>query len=438
MRCIVDDRTDAYNGYVNGDVNNVLARSRHSQSTPYGEIFPVLDLSLLSPMILFIRSYTGQSGLILIIFLFSRVVFGASIDMPSSPTVVDRFDAFWAGANLYENAESSSIQSLSLVGRYHGQYWTVDSDSGNANGWDNRRMIFGVQSGLYDDYVIDLQMHINDSFSPVYDGLYTASLSWEPAAGERSLILGRLDYVYTGLERTTSSKRLVTFERGLLAAQLMPGEVVGVHAETQISDLSLRPAIYSGQIGDEFSDFSAGAAYGLGLSYPARGFYDKGTLNLDVLYNDGNALNNAFEPYRQIISVWHQGQKGRFRLGIDVTAGQDEFSGAPDVYGVTLIPTYDVADTILLDGDRLQFAMRYQYAVSDGDNGLQIPRRYEREVTVGEGDRYDAIYLGLNYLIYGDRLKMMVGAEYSEMRDDASDGGDYQGWTYMGGLRFYF
>jgi len=384
------------------------------------------------------RGYLGHFGLIVILALFVHVAPGATLDNASSQTTTDRFDAFWAGARLYENPESNAIQSLSLVGRYHGQYWTVDSALGDADGWDNRRMIFGVQSRLYDDYVIDVQMHINDSFSPVYDGLYTASLSWKPSGKKGSLILGRLDYVYTGLERTTSSKKLVTIERGLLAAQLMPGEVVGVHGKAQLGGLSLRPAIYSGQIGDEFSDFSAGAAFGLGLSYPLTAFYDKGTLSLDMLYNDGNAKNNAFQPYREIISIWHQGQKGRFRLGIDLTVGRGEFSGAPDVLGVTLIPSYDIADNLLLGGDRLQFATRYQYVASDGENGLAIPRRYEREVSVGKGDRYSAIYLGLNYLIYGDRLKLMAGAEYAELRDRASDGGDYQGWTYLAGLRFYF
>jgi len=382
--------------------------------------------------------YLGRFGLIVVLGLFAHIALGATADNSPPRSAADRFETFWAGARLYENPESRAIQSLSLVGRYHGQYWTVDSALGDERGWDNRRMIFGVQSRLYDDYVIDIQMHINDSFSPVYDGLYTASLNWKPSGKKGSLILGRLDYVYTGLERSTSSKKLVTIERGLLAAQLMPGEVVGVHSETQMGGLSLRPAVYSGQIGDEFSDFSAGAAYGLGLSYPVSAFYDKGTFTLDVLYNDGNVSNNAFEPYRQIISIWHQGQKGRFRLGVDLTAGQGEFSGAPDVFGLTLIPTYDIADNVLLGGDRLQIATRYQYVASDGENGLSIPRRYEREVTVGKGDRYDAIYLGLNYLIYGDRLKLMAGAEYAELRDRASDGGDYQGWTYLAGLRFYF
>jgi phosphate-selective porin OprO/OprP len=174
------------------------------------------------------------------------------------------------------------------------------------------------------------------------------------------------------------------------------------------------------------------------MSYAVHVFYDEGTLTLDLWYNDANEQGNAFKPYRQIASIWHQGRKGRFALGVDFTTGRGEFNGAPDVYGLTLIPSYDIANNLLLGGDRLQFATRYQYAASDGNNGLQVQPRYEGEVTSGEGDRYEAYYVGLNYLIYGDRLKLMAGAEFAELRDRANDGGRYRGWTYLAGLRLYF
>jgi len=67
-----------------------------------------------------------------------------------------------------------------------------------------------------------------------------------------------------------------------------------------------------------------------------------------------------------------------------------------------------------------------------------IPRRYESEVANGEGDRYQSFYAGLNYLLYGHRLKFMAGAEFAEMDDSANNGGNYSGWTYLAGLRFYF
>ncbi len=44
-----------------------------------------------------------------------------------------------------------------------------------------------------------------------------------------SISVGRLDYLFTGYERSESSKKINTIERGLLVNQIMPAEVVGAH-----------------------------------------------------------------------------------------------------------------------------------------------------------------------------------------------------------------
>jgi hypothetical protein len=68
-----------------------------------------------------------------------------------------------------------------------------------------------------------------------------------------------------------------------------------------------------------------------------------------------------------------------------------------------------------------------------------LQSRYEQEVVPdGFGDRYQAVDAGINYLIFGDRLKLMTGGEYSVMHDSAHDGGESDGWTYVAGVRVYF
>ena len=49
------------------------------------------------------------------------------------------------------------------------------------------------------------------------------------------------------------------------------------------------------------------------------------------------------------------------------------------------------------------------------------------------GNTYASAYLGLNYYLYGHKLKLMNGIEYSNM-----GGGDYDGYTFLSGLRFSF
>ena len=106
-----------------------------------------------------------------------------------------------------------------------------------------------------------------------------------------------------------------------------------------------------------------------------------------------------------------------------------------DVWGISLMPARFIHE------DKVQLVARYQYANSRDSDGLRWQKRYEREVATpltGErGDRYHAGYLGLNWYLYGNKLKIMSGVEYSHM-SGGSTGGDFSGWTWFNGIRVYF
>ena len=246
------------------------------------------------------------------------------------------YERIWEATRLYENEDNRVIQAFSLIGRYHGQYWSVNADQGAADDWENRRMFAGVEAQLFRDFTAQAQMNIRDDLSPVYGVLYQAFAQWKPNDA-LSASVGRIDYLFTGLERSISSNRISTIERGLLVNQLMPGEIVGVIARGEPGAFSYRAGVFSGSIEDEFTSFAGGigAMAGVGSSLPL--FYEKGSLHLDYLYNDGHASNNALEPYDHVISLWHQGTTGAFSLGVDVTAGHG-IDGRKAVGGVTFLP----------------------------------------------------------------------------------------------------
>src|SRR5215471_11128413 len=124
-----------------------------------------------------------------------------------------------------------------------------------------------------------------------------------------------------------------------------------------------------------------------------------------------------------------------FGMGADLTWAHG-LGDRPAAFGITLLPTYVIAKNLLSKKDVLQAVLRYQFAASNKDNGLQLQQRYEQEImSGGAGDHYHAIYGGINYLIFGDRLKLMTGVEYSTMHDSAHDGGAFNGWTYFAGVR---
>lgn len=347
------------------------------------------------------------------------------------------YEKIWATPVLYDNPDHTGIQSFSLIGRYHGQYWSVDADQGDAADWENRRKIVGFTSKWFQNFTLQAQMYLKTNGGSLYGGLYEAFINWSPANNDFSISAGRLDYLFTGYERSESSKKINVIERGLLVNQIMPAEVVGAHLSGKQGRFSYHAGWFSRSIDQEFDDFESGSATVIGAAYNIPLFYEKGSLHLDYLHNPGQSEGNAFRPYRQVVSLWHHGENGRLGMGIDLTVAQPKDFGG-HVFGLTIEPSWILVNGLFGNNDPLQLVLRYQYANSSRDNGLLLQRRYEQEVTQGEGNNYNAIYTGLNYYLYGQRLKLMMGGEYAHMKDDADDGGQYSGWTWFGAVRLYF
>ena len=59
----------------------------------------------------------------------------------------------------------------------------------------------------------------------------------------------------------------------------------------------------------------------------------------------------------------------------------------------------------------LQLVGRYTPVDSEDDNGVRVAR-YERSIAGSRGDRYNELYLGLNYYWYGHKLKLQKGARF--------------------------
>ena len=169
------------------------------------------------------------------------------------------YEQVWRRLRLVDDEEARVVQALSVIGRYHGQYWNVNADEGSDSGWENRRLYFGLEARLWRQLTLHAQMKVSEDFDPFYDGLYQAFLEW----GRRedfSLTLGRMDFVFAGLERSQSSNRIPAFERGLLPNQILPGEAVGAVAAGEQGKWSYHGGAFSGSIEQEFTDFAGGGA----------------------------------------------------------------------------------------------------------------------------------------------------------------------------------
>ncbi len=106
----------------------------------------------------------------------------------------------------------------------------------------------------------------------------------------------------------------------------------------------------------------------------------------------------------------------------------------PDVYGFIASPQYKITD-------KLDVVGRYKYAHGD-DDSLRLERRYGRFVDGltdgGRGSEIHLLYGGLNYYINDHKFKVMAGVKWDQLTDEAGDGGDYDGWSFLTAIRFYF
>jgi phosphate-selective porin OprO/OprP len=219
----------------------------------------------------------------------------------------------------------------------------------------------------------------------------------------------------------------------------MPAEVIGAHFKARNGSLKYHAGLFSGNVEEEFGDLDHGSAAVAGIGHENNWFGLDGIVQVDYLYNGSSddEDSNAFRRYRHILSLWYKAEKDRFGLGVDFT-GAEDIDGSGTVWGFTVQPTWIMLERVFADDDPLQLVLRYQYAGSSNENGLQPQRRYEQEVTDANGDRYQAVYTGLNYYIYGNKLKLMLGGEFARMNDDPDEGGEYRGWTWFGAVRLYF
>jgi phosphate-selective porin OprO/OprP len=113
-------------------------------------------------------------------------------------------------------------------------------------------------------------------------------------------------------------------------------------------------------------------------------------------------------------------------LRADLSAG-DGHQGQSDVWGFMAMPFYDF-------GSGFQLVGRYNYIRSDEPNGVRLAA-YENEAVSGRGDRYQDLYLGLNYYFYQHKLKLQTGVQFADMEDEADDGGAYSGVSWTSGFR---
>jgi hypothetical protein len=283
----------------------------------------------------------------------------------------------------------------------------------------------------------------NNGFDDFYDGLVDAYIRWKPkswlsvTAGKTKPLIAQYDW----LESTNTQP---TFERSQIFNQLGINRATAMTVEGTIDAFSWRAGVYSnstpsttggtGAWGDgEFGDFGGGYSTSLGVGYDFkhRLEFEKAEWRVDWLQSNRKSGDLVLGKYDHILSTTFWVKEGGAAVVVEGFYACGGDGSNSDVFGFYIEPTYDIIEK------KLQLVGRYSFAHSEGPLGVVGQSRYERAVaTQIKGDGYHSIYGGTQYFIYGDKLKLMAGAEWARIENDVSDA--YHGFTFLTGVRLSF
>ncbi len=333
------------------------------------------------------------------------------------------FDKIWSLFSLYKNDSNPILQELNFSGRYQGQYYSIDGDKSSDDDWDHRRFRLGVKAKMLDKK-LSLNAEIFSELNPggeFYAGFKNLNLSYK-FSDEFNVKVGKLEPEFT-YDYSMSDTLHIFFERNALVNQFKNDYTSGISVFGKSGKWSYELAATSNTPDKEFGEFNGGWSTTGFISYDLKDALsvDKAVWRMDFMHSEHDANDTLMTGFDNGLATSLDLKTGPYGLVSEVIAG---FGNSNNV-GLILTPTYDITK-------KLQFVGRYTLALSDEDKGQNPQKRYESFIGAPKGDVYNSVYAGLNYYLYGHKLKLMTGVEYATM-----SGGD-SSWTYLAGIRAFW
>ncbi len=383
------------------------------------------------------------------------------------------FDQLWSAATLYQNPRNPILQEFALQGRLHLQYADGHSSNGHfdvedyknsgkqESVWgdhlDVRRSYFGIRSKWFNDWRFSGHITVDPDgrngpggSHTLYKNIFDVFLTYAPSP-QFQISIGKQE-AKGNRENEISSREIVTIERSLAANMISPGSLTGIWANGDgiAGNWAYEAGIYGNDEAREFSDFHGGliTITKLGYDYSKAVGADSAMVALRHLHNTEpgyrsnrvreNYSSSSSPPYTDSLALSNDITFGKFRLMTEVLYGfGDSDLNQSDFVALDVIPTYHFTP-------ELELVTRLQLINSINPDGVGIQSRYEgvspetdpatgKRISDAKGNTYFSTYVGLNYYIYGQKLKLMNGLEYSHL-----GGGDYNGTTFFSAMRFAF
>lgn len=336
---------------------------------------------------------------------------------------------------IYEDESNEIIQELWLLGRFHGQYYWLNSDEKNTNDYETRRARAGFQGKFFRNLTVHAQMVSGSNIDPVYNGFTELWMQWS-FRPEFALTIGQQKHRFTH-DRNVSSRYLNYLERSMLTNMFALDYTPAITAQGVVDKATYYTGFFSNatgrNMGDSFTKLDSGYSYIGAVYYDLEELFgaDNITLHATFLHSDAKSNATNLDRFDTGVSTALIVTKDNASLVTEVTTGLKSSRG--DALGLNLQPSYFLNEFVQLVG-------RYQLAVSDVGDGLSPQSRYEmvrfdrnqEDLSRGmSGDLYQAGYLGIDYYIARHRFKIMHGIEYANMNGRGT-------WTTSVMFRFFF
>lgn len=298
------------------------------------------------------------------------------------------------------------VTELKIRGRIQAQAAYADGSNSNHTAsasdystMELRRTRLGVQGRIFDDWRFMVEANVLATTD--LDG---ATLTYA-ANPEAQFTVGKAKPQF-GHEENTSSASILTMERSRLTGLFNGGKPLGLRVHGAVDNFSYYAGLFNGaststsRMGSGNDSYLWNASVGYNMS-PVR-------LRLDYLHS---TKSSGYYRFEDAVALSAHYRANEFDLRAEYMQGSNH--AGDKTRGWYVMPSY------FFTPSKLQGVLRYEQV--KGDAGVNVgANRYAADVPglYRSGNRYNALYAGINYFISGDNLKFMVGIERAENSND--------------------
>ena len=348
-------------------------------------------------------------------------------------------DQAWSAATLYKDNSNPILEEFDLTGRAQFDYFKVDADKGQNDFFEIRRLRMGADTFWADRLIevkatLDTTLHSYNAPEVFYNRMTDLFINFH-FSDAVNLRLGKFE-PHFGYDREFSDNTQVFFERSFFDDQVFNNTgndyMSGASVSGKVGKWGYQAAVFSDNVGQELGHFNGGESCLAEISYDfaADLHADKALWALDFMHMNNNPYSNVFNTMENAAATYFDYHRGQFGLVTQLGYG-DGIDSKGSIYQWMLMPTY-------LLTKQLELVTRYQLGLAAKDNGITTLNRQEKTLGKFTGDTANLVYVGLNYYLYGQKLKLMAGEQYDNLSGGTGVKAGYEGWTTLVGLRMYF